>query len=92
MQHVYDAIKKARVDGEAWVTIDGHRSKVIPVDPESLIGDRDFYALVRAKVPGGVQVQYLRSGRTVTDRLVTPYPQRYLGWDDVLAVLLHAGA
>ena len=34
MQHVHDALKKMRADGEAWLTHEGTRMKIVPLKPE----------------------------------------------------------
>jgi len=55
-QHVYDAIKRVREEGEAWVTWNGQRLRLVPV------GDYDiqFTGIIRSgRAHGGIALAWV---------------------------------
>lgn len=77
-QAVYDAIKKCREEGEAWVTFKGKRLKLVSVDDASWAHGPDW---VLAKYHGKVVLDVLidKDGLRLCDQ------RGYIQWDDVLA-------
>lgn len=80
-QHVYDAIKKAREEGEAWVSWRGFRFRIKPLVWENINGwDRPvlegqpldgmhFDAIVKSKRPGGIAMAWVDAYKDVGDRI-----------------------
>jgi hypothetical protein len=82
-QAVYDAIKRCRVDGEAWVTFGDKRLHLVPTSTE--VWDT-FWALVKSRRPGGVALAQiiLKDGLRIQEE---GGPNRRGGDKDLLAIV-----
>lgn len=90
MQHVYDAIKKAREVGEAWVTWNGERLRLVPPDIDKWLGQGYFEAIVKRarRVPGGLRIEALNAYKDGETRPRSHFTGRQLGWSDICAVIV----
>lgn len=95
-QAIYDAVKRVREEGEAWVTLDGVRLHLTKVDPSAL-GQGSFgECLVRSRRPPGVARAFfttkdawprVKVQETTTRPSSSHTVIRTTGWDDVLALV-----
>lgn len=91
LQHVYDAIKRVRADGEAWVTWKGKRLRLVEPDADERIqGD----AIVRSRAPGGIALAWFDGYKDVGGRvrIYEAFPgtaNSYItSWDNILAIVV----
>jgi len=81
-QHVYEALKRAREEGEAWVTWTGLRMRLVPlstmedhrgIEVPAAEGDRlnmtIFHAIVKSRRPGGIAFAWVDAYKDVGDRI-----------------------
>ena len=56
MQHVHDALRRMRAEGEAWLTHEGERLRIRPLREEDLppASSQPLRAVIRTKARGGV--------------------------------------
>jgi hypothetical protein len=98
-QHLYDAIKKARETGEAWVNWNGERLRLKPIiwvdGSGHMCGDTvleftHFDALVKSKRSGGpnLKVEFINAYKDVGGRVKSHSTGRFYGWDDLCAVVV----
>ena len=85
LQHVYDAIKLARETGEAWVTWNGERLRLVPLDIDAAQQAMHFEAIVKARKRGGIELTWVDAYKDVGSRLRNA--TRRFGWDQVLVVV-----
>ena len=91
-QHVYDAIKKARLEGEAWVTWGGERLKLVPID-ESFTGGV-FDAIVKDRgAHGGIRLMNVNAYKDVGNRVRNGFNEGdfrnfHFSWKNVLVAVV----
>ena len=86
-QHVYDAIKKAREEGEAWVTWNGERLRLVPVSDDY---GSHFTAIVKSRrAHGSIALAEVDAYKDVGSRvrIYEGDSSRMASWEQVLVVV-----
>lgn len=89
-QHVYDALKKVRTEGEAWVTWQGERLRLVPVGEH----DDQFTGIIKSgRAHGGIALAWVdgyKDGLRVYEGSKGEPGRgraRRVQWDQILAVV-----
>ena len=85
-QAVYDALKRMKAEGMAWVTLRGHRLKIIPFEGTPYTGGVTGPVLLRTRRHGGVALGFVVDHDGL--RLDYHFSGRRGRADDILALVL----
>ena len=85
-QHVRDALRKMRETGEAWLTLEGQRHRIVPITDADRGGDEwsGWEVICKTKAKG-LTVQMIVSRKNTAYRPKALPIGCWLGWKDVLA-------